>query len=430
MAMTPWGESETLRERKLQPGPGVPREEVERNQRERIYGATVAVVAEKGYGATSIADLIEVAGVSRTTFYRYFDDKQACFLATLEVIVAGVVAVTASRLRGEDAWERRAERGLEAFIELLVTQPDAARLCVVEAHAAGPEAVAMVDGAAARFTEMMAAVFEELPAQRGMPAEIVEAMVGAIRKILHTRLHRRDEGELLEMVPRLVELGLAYRPPPRRLPDRGRRRQGALQPRAESVDEPAERIERATMAVVAREGYAEAAMKAIATEAGVSLGTIYSTFPGGKPEAFEAAMMRCRLRMSAATLPAYQRARSWPEAIVAITRTSLAYLESAPDFARLLSVDIYSAGAESLESRDRAIESTQRFIEAGPHYAELGNPIAAEAIQSGLYALLSTRMQARRAKPLVGLAPLAIYLILAPFLGAEEAYGWATGDYR
>jgi AcrR family transcriptional regulator len=426
MTMTPWGESETLRERQLRPGPDVSAEAIELNQRERLFGATVAVIANEGYTESSVADLIAVAGVSRTTFYKYFPDKKACFLATLEVLVAGVVAVTASRLRGEDSWGQRAERGMRGFIELLVVQPDAARICVVESYAAGSEAVALVDGAVARFTEMMAGVFEELPAQQGMPGVIVEAMIGSIRKILHTRLHRRDEGELLEMVPKLVELGLTYRPPPGKLPDRGRRRARSAAAIVEGVDEPAERIERATMAVVARDGYAEASMRSIATEAGVSLRTIYATFPDGKPEAFEAALLRCRLRMGAATLPAYKRARNWPEAIVAITHACLGFLEAEPDFARLLTIDVYSAGGKALETRDRAIESTQHFIESGLRYPELDNPIAAEAIQSSLYAILSTRVRSEPKKSLTGMAPLAIYMILAPFLGAEEAYRYAV----
>ena len=426
MAMTPWGESDTLRERQLRSGPRTPPEAVELNHRERLYGATVAVVANKGYAQSSVADLIAVAGISRTTFYRYFEDKKSCFTATLEVIVAGVLAVTASRLRGEDSWDRRAERGMRGFVELLVTQPDAARLCVVEAYAAGPEAVAIVDAAVERFTEMVVAVFEERPEQKGMPREIVEALIGGIRKILHTRLRRRDEGELMEMVPWLVQLGLSYRPPPGPLTVRAPRRPRLSPQSRVGVDEPAERIERATMSVVVRKGYADASMKAIASEAGISLRNIYATFPDGKPEAFEAALLRVRLRMRAATLPAFRRARNWPEAIVAITRASLSFLEAEPDFARLLSVDVYSAGAGALESNDKAIESTQRFIEGGLQFAELENPIAAEAIQSALYAMLSARVQATQQVPLVRMGPLAIYLTLAPFLGPDEAYAWAT----
>ena len=48
---TPWGKASELRERRLYPGAGTPAEEVARNQRERLFGAIVALVSEKGYEA-------------------------------------------------------------------------------------------------------------------------------------------------------------------------------------------------------------------------------------------------------------------------------------------------------------------------------------------------------------------------------------------
>ena len=42
---TPWGDSNELRDRRLRPGPGIPREDVLANQRERMFGAMVAAVA-------------------------------------------------------------------------------------------------------------------------------------------------------------------------------------------------------------------------------------------------------------------------------------------------------------------------------------------------------------------------------------------------
>lgn len=421
MSRTPWGDSESLKGRRLRPGPGVPKEEVERNQRERLYGATVAVVARKGYAATSITDLIELAGVSRTTFYRYFPDKEACFLATLETIAAGVAAVTRNELTAAGELRERAQAGLEAFVKLLVAQPDAARLCIVEADAAGPRARAIVDAAAAQFGEMLSAVFEELPEQRGMPAEIVAAMVGGVRKLLQTRLHRRTEKELLGMVEELVRLGLSYRPPPHPLPDRRPRTKRPPPGRSQGSDEPAERLERATMAVIARDGYIEATMAAIAAEARVSLATLYRNF-ADKEDIFEAALLRSRLRMGAATVPAYRRAGSWPEGIAALVRASLAFLESEPDFARLIAVDVHSAGNGALESRDQALDATRHFLETGLKYPDGPPSIVGEAIQSALYALLGARIRSACPENLQGMAPLAIYMILAPFLGPEEAY--------
>ncbi len=424
MTETPWGESRELCGKKLSPGPGVTRADVELNHRERLYGAMVAVSAEKGYGATTVSDLIRVAGVSRTTFYKYFEDKEACFLATLEALVTGVVAITGSRLHGEDAWQQRAERGMETFMRLLVTQPDAARLCVVEADAAGPRARAVVDRAVKEFEAMAGSVFEELPEQRGMPRAMVRAMVGSVRKIMQTRLHRRTEAELPEMAPALIELAFRYKPPPGPLPERSRRKT-TMQPVPPGADEPAERIEAATMKVMARLGYADTTLADIAAEAGVSLRTFYATFPG-KLEAFEAALLRGRLRWAAATVPAYRRASSWAEAVWALIYAGLAFLEAEPDFARLITVDIYSAGREALEGRDRAIEAARYFLAAGLPDSGLDSEVAVEAIQSGLYGVLADRMRSKRSGSLRALAPLMIYMTLVPFLGPDEAYAWAT----
>src|SRR5690606_30880284 len=68
--------------KRLPRGPhGLPREEVERSQRERLLTAAAEAVAEKGYASMSVADILKGASVSRTTFYQLFDDKLDCFLA-------------------------------------------------------------------------------------------------------------------------------------------------------------------------------------------------------------------------------------------------------------------------------------------------------------------------------------------------------------
>src|SRR5262249_34919333 len=91
MVRTPWGDADTLRDRKLQPGRRLPADEVARNQRERLFAALVAVVAEKGYEATRVEDLLELSGVSRSAFYAHFKDKEECLLAALRAFVGPTV---------------------------------------------------------------------------------------------------------------------------------------------------------------------------------------------------------------------------------------------------------------------------------------------------------------------------------------------------
>src|SRR6476620_8627530 len=128
MAQTPWGDATQLRDKKLRPGRGTPRDEAERNQRERLFAAMVATVDEKGYEATTVADLVKLSGVSRSAFYRHFDDKQACFLAAVEQLVGPTLV----KLGGDESAPPGVERARQAFeelIRLIVSQPAAAKMC-------------------------------------------------------------------------------------------------------------------------------------------------------------------------------------------------------------------------------------------------------------------------------------------------------------
>ena len=60
------------------------REEVAATQRARLMLALTEAVGESGYAATSVADVIGRAGVSRQTFYEQFTSKLDCFLAAFD----------------------------------------------------------------------------------------------------------------------------------------------------------------------------------------------------------------------------------------------------------------------------------------------------------------------------------------------------------
>jgi AcrR family transcriptional regulator len=70
--------------------------------RERLVVAAVDLFSEQGYDATTVAQIAERAGVTRSTFFRHFSDKR-------EVLVAG--QETLSRLLAEGIAEAPAEAG-------------------------------------------------------------------------------------------------------------------------------------------------------------------------------------------------------------------------------------------------------------------------------------------------------------------------------
>lgn len=62
------------------------------NRREEILEAAVSVFATNGYYKTTTAQVAAVAGISQPYVYRFFDSKEALFVAALEQALTGILA--------------------------------------------------------------------------------------------------------------------------------------------------------------------------------------------------------------------------------------------------------------------------------------------------------------------------------------------------
>jgi AcrR family transcriptional regulator len=119
---------------------GLPADIVAEHQRERILAATIALVGARGYRVTTVDHIVKAAKVGYTAFYELFDGKEDCFLAALGRIVADTRADLAERVSGELPWAEQIAAGLRVLVELIVAEPQRARLVLVEAQGAGRSA--------------------------------------------------------------------------------------------------------------------------------------------------------------------------------------------------------------------------------------------------------------------------------------------------
>jgi len=60
---------------------------LKKNRREQILEAALDTFARKGYHQTSIADIIEKAGIARGTFYLYFENKRQIFTTIVDGVL-------------------------------------------------------------------------------------------------------------------------------------------------------------------------------------------------------------------------------------------------------------------------------------------------------------------------------------------------------
>jgi AcrR family transcriptional regulator len=174
---------------------GLPRERVTGSQRGRIIQSVIEAVAERGYQATRVVDVVERAGVSRATFYELFDDLEDCFLASYDYASARLFE-TASAAFNEEAdatWAERIRAGMAAFLELLAGWPEGARFAIVEVLAAGPKALVRRDAALRQFSELVEAGRNQ--SSNELPGITSVAVVGGINELLYSEvLHGATAG--------------------------------------------------------------------------------------------------------------------------------------------------------------------------------------------------------------------------------------------
>jgi AcrR family transcriptional regulator len=426
MVRTPWGDAAALRERKLRPGRGTPREEAERNQRERLFAAMVATVAAKGYEATTVADLVDLSGVSRSAFYRHFEDKQACFLAAVEQMIGPAL----ERLGGDEsapAGVERARGAFEGLIGLIVEQPAAAKMCIVEVYAAGPEGADVVERSMEQATDLAMRMLAQVPERQGIPRELVRAIVGGIQKVIHKRLYRGQEAELPELAPQLWEWFFSYPVPPGPLKATRRRTVKAVPfEERQAQSSPPERLLRALAAVVSEKGYPDTTVAEIVERASTSQRTFYEHFKN-KEDAIVAALDSGSAHMLAAALPAFRRAPDWPHAVHDTQEAMFCFGAEEPEYARLGGVEMYAAGKRALDQREIVTEGMEGLLAPGYELKPETPPIAAEAIGGALYSLLYDHVNKKGPETLPDLVPTLVYVTLAPFLEAEEACEVAVG---
>lgn len=172
-------------------------------RRKQILAAMIRVVGRKGYRETSVADVIEEAGTSRTTFYKHFDDKHDCFLAAYDMLVEQVFAEVVGQCNGAESWLERVQKGLETIVEMFSLDPELARTAVVEVAAAGAEARQRHWDAVARFTEYLEGG-RELSGGRELPENISLMSAGAVSGLIFDELLAGRAAQLPALLPDLL----------------------------------------------------------------------------------------------------------------------------------------------------------------------------------------------------------------------------------
>jgi AcrR family transcriptional regulator len=186
----------------------IPSDFVTQNQRERMMLAMAELVAERGYQKTTIELIAKTSRVALVTFYEQFSSKEECFLAAFDESVAAAKEVFAELLDPAEPWQEQISAGLEIFLEMVVKEQARAKLCIVEAQAAGTASLA-------RYQSMLESVAPKLregrefnPRSSRLPDGLEVAIAGGIVWLVHQRLIADDVDDLMTLLPEMLQVTL------------------------------------------------------------------------------------------------------------------------------------------------------------------------------------------------------------------------------
>jgi AcrR family transcriptional regulator len=423
----------------------------------RLLDAVIETVARDGYADTTVAQLLDYAGASRSTFYEYFNDKDECFIAAAEEIGARLVVAVEHRTSTEEP-QRVPLGAAETLLEFALEEDAKARVLFTELLAGGSRAQDLRDG----LIDRLAAIIEDAW-RRGagktpthdLPAR---ALVGGVFRLLSFRMRRGASG-LHELQPAVLTWVNAYsrqdglaqwqstaalealqphiKPPvvpimpPPPLPN-GRR---GL-PASEIARNHRDRLLHATATGVYQKGYAAVAVSDIVRTAGVSRGVFYNHFRDKQAAVMEAMQLTFEMSMAVCAGAFFATsvvASGWPAQLWAGACALSDYYAAAPALVYLAFVESYAVGSASIQLVEERMMAFTLLLEQGYHHlSEAQSPPRqiSQIIAFATFELAYREVRQRQPGKFSHLLPQLAYMNLAPFLGAEDATSFVHDGMR
>jgi AcrR family transcriptional regulator len=175
------------------------------SQRERIVEAMIVSCAAKTYAATTISDIVGAARISRTTFYKRFPDKRACFDAALDACIEEVRATAAAFCSADDSPADAVRKATSAVLDLMADKPALAQLLTGDAHSVEP-------GVLRRYRKLLLPALEALWTDTGeVPEPHIDPRLafGRAQVLIFDQIAAGRADRLRDLRPELVYLAVA-----------------------------------------------------------------------------------------------------------------------------------------------------------------------------------------------------------------------------
>jgi AcrR family transcriptional regulator len=180
-------------------------------QRARLLTAMIETAAVQGYAEATVADVCMRAGIARSVFHELYADREDCFLAAFDDIVARGCVRIVDACRETEAWTETIGAGLAALLEFLEEQPFAARLIALETFTVSTRVLWRRSRLLDRFAEVVhiggCAAFEPTDGSRSAPSlEVAREVIVKAHSIVFEGVVYGKSGGLTSLVAPLTSM--------------------------------------------------------------------------------------------------------------------------------------------------------------------------------------------------------------------------------
>jgi AcrR family transcriptional regulator len=418
--------------RKLKPGPGLSREQVLADQRERLQGAMIALVDKAGCREVRVRPLALAAGVSTATFYKHFANTDECLASTYDAVMEAAVRRATMAPPAELDWELSLRAVVAKLMDYLGSGPRAARLALVEIYGGGSEARRRIGPAIGQLEGMLDASLANAPRTIRPPRHLIAGMTAGMLRVARLTTTTGRAAELPAQAEELSDWMLTLPSPevlsllvkrPGFVTSRTREPQPFPADTQSSDPRPVddrERILRAAIKLTRSGGFAKLTTPRLRADAGVSRRRFEACF-----ESLDDCFLQAIVMIGD---DAAGRARAWSEDCQGWERRACRFILSlcaqiARDRpqAQLVFHEIFAAGRRGLSKREEIVSRTAAEFRNTVPPDRRPSSIAAEASIAATWQIAQTDIAAGRARSLPLVAPLLSYVILAPIIGPRTA---------
>jgi AcrR family transcriptional regulator len=190
----------------------VARADAAAEQRARILRVTAELIAKRGYSDTPTDLIVRRAHAGYGTFYKFFADKEAAFLALYDETFETHSERIAEAFGGSDdsrPWGDRVAAAIATFYATIASDPPLWKACLVESLTAGPEVLARYEDSIGQLGQLLRIGRREAKDADLLPDSLEGTLAGGIVWIAYQRLLLGEADKLPGLLPEAVQFSLS-----------------------------------------------------------------------------------------------------------------------------------------------------------------------------------------------------------------------------